>query len=202
MLVIAECGLNWKNFEQAIAYCDIVKEIGADIIKYQIVENKDLPQLTFGEWKVIKTYCDKIGLEFLATPSSEKICNFLLYELKCNRVKIGSDHAKDYWLPVYLEKNLIISNGYHNILTGINTIMYCVSLYPCDPKYVDFEEMEKYNGFSDHTLRFDIEWCKKIKETGVEYYEKHISLYDNDIDKSSSLNKEQFEELIFNLNFV
>ena len=47
---IAECGLNWNTFDEAVQYAEKMKEIGVNIIKYQWVENPDLPQMNQGEW--------------------------------------------------------------------------------------------------------------------------------------------------------
>lgn len=202
---IAECGLNWNTFDEAVQYAEKMKEIGVNIIKYQWVENPDLPQMNQGEWKALKNYCDKIGIEFICTPSSEEIMKLIL-KLEVNKLKIGSDHVYDGWLMEYWQyinskvDKILISDGYYN---DPDCNMYCVSLYPCDPKFIDFEKManEKYIGFSDHTKRFDKEWIKQIPYN-IQYYEKHITLFPDCVDKEVSLNFDEFKELVENIRDI
>ena len=205
--IIAECGLNFSDFNEAVEYAEKAKEIGADIIKYQWVENKDLPQMNKGEWKALKNYCNKIGIEFMCTPSSKEIFDYIYYDLYCDYIKIGSDHASEDWLTGlarYIDTNelfakILKSDGYYSIS---DANMYCVSLYPCDDKFIDFDKMKnkKYIGFSDHTLRYDKEWCDRIKACkNIKYYEKHFKLKEDCIDTNVSLRLNQFRELIKNM---
>ncbi len=197
--IICEAGLNWKNFDEAIKYAEIAKELKADIVKYQFVRNESLySQMSLGKWKTLKSYCDKINIEFLATPSSEDILSFLL-SIGMKRVKIGSDRVPEFH-KLKPSGKCLISNGYFNYK---QCNMYCVSLYPCDPKFIDFNEMsnKKYIAFSDHTLEYDIEWCKKIKACkNIQYVEKHFKLSDDCIDSHVSLDYNEMEEFIRNLH--
>jgi sialic acid synthase SpsE len=217
--VIAEAGLNWTTFDEAVEYAEKAKEIGADIIKYQYVkEDSPYSQMNQGEWKALKGYCDKIKIEFMCTPSTQEILEYL-QNIEVKRIKIGSDKAcklKDKYIEAlnqclfnikpryqyYKDLKYLISDGYYD-----NEIinMYCVSLYPCDPKFIDFDKMsnEKYIGFSDHTTRYDKEWCNKIKACkNIEYVEKHFKLKDGVIDDAVSLNYKQMKEFIRNMKCV
>ncbi len=51
-------------------------------------------------------------------------------------------------------------------------LFYCVSRYPAYD--IDFDEMKKYNGFSDHTL--GIKAAKRAIDNGIEYIERHFTL--------------------------
>jgi len=228
--IIAEAGLNWNNFNEAVQYAEKAKEIGADIIKYQWVkegafigkeiintpehqENKTykkfLPQINKGEWKALKNYCDMVDIEFMCTPSSEEILDHLL-NIGVKKIKIGSDRIKQKDLirydkvsiPSNLKYEYLISDGYYE---ADYANMYCVSLYPCDPKFIDFNKMknEKYIGFSDHTLRYDEEWCEEIKACkNIQYVEKHFKLSDDVIDANVSLNYDELKELVKNIRAV
>jgi len=225
--IIAEAGLNWTTFNEAIEYAEQAKCIGADIIKYQVThvdktwklnqsEYANKVNETFGNfdlrsyikkiempdenWRYIKMFCDRIGIDFLATPSStEKACFF--YSIGMRLLKIGSDRSNqnDMQKLFYLFDMILCSNGlYQNDYTN----MYCISKYPCDPKLIDFEiiKQDKYIGFSDHTLRFDKEWVDKIKACkNIQYVEKHFKLKEDVIDSRVSLNCEQMKEFINNL---
>lgn len=195
--IICEAGLNWRTFDEAVEYVERCKVIGADIVKYQYVDNPDLPQMNKGEWKALKGYCDKIGIEFMATPSTYDIA-VSLFHIGMKGIKIGSDRINETLLRTSFEYYLM-SDGYSS---NEHINMYCVSLYPCSPKFIDFNKMsnKKYLGFSDHTLRYDKEWCDKIKACkNIQYYEKHITLFENCIDKEVSLDLKQFKELVKNI---
>ena len=215
--IICEAGLAWESFDEAVLYAEKAKEIGADIIKYQWIEDDSLPgnecHLNKGEWKALKRYCDMIDIEFMCTPSSVEILTNLFLN-GVNIIKIGSDRIKQNDLykyhAEYNELNgsvytnsifckYLISDGYDS--NGYEN-MYCVSLYPCDKKFIDFNRMayDKYIGFSDHTLEYNKEWCDKIKTCkNIQYVEKHFKLRDDCIDSNVSLNVEQMREFINNL---
>ena len=202
MKIIAEAGLNWQSFNEAVEYAEKAKEIGADIIKYQWIKDDSLPShkchMNKGEWKALKGYCDKIGIEFICTPSSKEILGDLL-TIGIKSIKIGSDHVKDIPLTDGHKEHFkcLVSDGYYE---GGN--MYCVSLYPCDKKFIDFDKMAngKYIGFSDHTLEYNKEWCDKIKAcSNIQYVEKHFTLTSNTIDANVSLNMKEMQQFISNL---
>jgi sialic acid synthase SpsE len=215
MKIIAEAGINFNSFSQALYYCKVAKDIGADIIKFQVTDIektcntpklKDrimLKQLDDIQWQMIMKYCDKIGIEFLATPSSLRKLMILMAS-GMTRVKIGSDRAAEKELvqrALSYNVPVIVSNGLHKInYNNKNLIkMYCVSKYPaCSCEY-QFDKIKGFDGLSDHTLRYDEGWCKKIKKKQFKYYEKHFKLDDDCIDARASLNKDQFKELIYNL---
>jgi N-acetylneuraminate synthase len=141
-LIIAEAGVN-HNGDLNLAYklAKTAKEIGADVIKFQIfitekLVSKKAPkayyqkettktsesqfdmlkelQLSFEEFKKIKNYCDNIGIMFLASPFDKESLDFLIDELKVFAIKIGSGEIIN--LPFLEEaasknKPLIISTG-------------------------------------------------------------------------------------------
>jgi sialic acid synthase SpsE len=216
MRIIIEAGINWITFNEAVEYAEKAKELNADIIKYQYVkDNSKYSKMNKGEWKALKEYCDKIGIEFLATPSSYEI--FLnLMNIGMINIKIGSDKVNSdlpgnilTWLNNKNNKNdntkkVFISNGYSEILQESELLFkfYCVSLYPCDKKFIDFDKMsnKKYIGFSDHTLEYNKEWSDKIKACkNIQYVEKHFKLKAGVVDDNVSLNYEQMKEFINNL---
>lgn len=55
--------------------------------------------------------------------------------------------------------------------------LYCISQYPTPEKFVDLEEMLKYDGFSDHTK--SIEKAMRAVDIGIEYIEMHYTLSKN-----------------------
>jgi len=227
MYIIAEAGLNFGgSVGDAYNYCKTAKDIGADAIKFQITdvkktwkkntnEYKNIVKKSFGEidlysfiescefndstWIELKEYCDKIGIEFIATPSTVEKME-LLIDMGCKKIKISSDRAEQ---PDIIKKakisnriEFIISTGIYQVYYPWAKMMYCISDYPTVREKVDFNLMKNYHGFSDHTLEFNKEWVENIQDSGVEYYEKHIKLNDKCIDAKNSLNPDQFRILI------
>lgn len=213
MFIIAEAGLNFMgSAEKAIEYCEVAKDCGADAVKFQITDcgggysKKELEkyEIKFWEWRAIKQYCDKIGIEFIATPSSTKVLNYLI-SLKCKTVKIGSDRAGNMDLITeackFIEM-IIVSTGYYNFnYTFENVIkMFCVSLYPCKKEWINWDCFTvTMQGFSDHTLECGKEWAELLVSKKIEYYEKHFKLDDNCIDSAVSLNPIELKSLIKNI---
>jgi sialic acid synthase SpsE len=197
--VIAEAGINWESFDEAVDYAEIAKEIGADIVKYQYIREDMFSHKPFhmnkGEWKALKQYCDKIGIEFLCTPFSDDITIYLR-SIGMKKLKISSGRAceyRGYESPRGFEQ-VLVSDGYDD---NNHVNMYCISVYPCDPKLIDFDKMsdKRYIGFSDHTLRYDKEWVRQIPGN-ILYYEKHIKLSEKCIDVKCSLAPDAFKALI------
>ena len=115
--IIAEAGVNHNgNLETALKLCDSAKEVGADAIKFQTwitekVITKSVKQadyqttntgvsesqfdmlkkleLSFNDFRKIKDYCDKIGIDFASTPDEPESLDFLL-SLDVPFIKIGS----------------------------------------------------------------------------------------------------------------
>ena len=208
--IIAEAGLNFMgSVENAIKYCEVAKEIGADAVKFQITDcdsgasKPELKQyeLKLWEWKAIKRYCDKIGIEFIATPSSARIMDYIIENQHCKTIKIGSDRANDTtMINMALDSKIktIVSNGAYEPETTRPIIrMFCTSLYPTKFDWINFDYFTpEYTGWSDHTTEYGDRIVSVIKEHNVQYYEKHLTLYHNTIDANCSLLPEQFKILI------
>lgn len=64
--------------------------------------------------------------------------------------------------------------GYPNM-----RFLYCVSMYPTPYEAVDFAEMSRFNGFSDHTIGLDAIRVALDLYPYLEYFEKHFILSRN-----------------------
>lgn len=116
--IIAEAGVNHNGkLDLAIQLCDAAKEAGADAIKFQTwktekivtksaalatyqhenINSKSQSQfemlkaleLSYDDFRIIQTYCKKIGIEFLSTPDEEYSLQFLS-TLNLPFIKLGS----------------------------------------------------------------------------------------------------------------
>ncbi|MDX8498958.1 N-acetylneuraminate synthase family protein [Mesorhizobium sp. VK4C] len=145
MKVIAEIGVNHDgDVNIALKMVDACKRVGADYAKFQIFDPAKLVtararratyqtqtvgagsqfdmlkslQLSYDDFRTLKAYCDDIGIAFLATPFDENSACFLIDDLGCRTVKVGSGDMDN--IPLLL---LIASKGVEMIVsTGMATV--------------------------------------------------------------------------------
>ncbi|UVK48509.1 N-acetylneuraminate synthase family protein (plasmid) [Mesorhizobium sp. AR07] len=145
MKVIAEIGVNHDgDVNIALKMVDACKRLGADYAKFQIFDAAKLVtasarratyqtqtvgagsqfdmlkslQLSYDDFRTLKAYCDEIGIAFLATPFDEDSACFLIDDLGCRTIKVGSGDMDN--LPLLL---LVASKGVEMIVsTGMATV--------------------------------------------------------------------------------
>lgn len=141
-LIIAEAGVNHNGNEQlAFQLVDKAHAAGADIVKFQTFKAKNLvtAQALQADYQVMNTgkqesqlamlsrlelsyeahhllvdYCNKLGIEFLSTAFDSESLDFLVNDLKLNRLKIPSGEITN--APLVLQHartgcDLIVSTG-------------------------------------------------------------------------------------------
>ena len=129
-LVIAEAGVNHNgNVDLALQLCRAAKEAGADVVKFQTWKTEKLItrtvaqaeyqaentgrqesqfdmlkrlELSYDDFRSIKAYCDKIGIQFASTADEEESLDFLI-SLGIPFIKIGSGEITN--IP-YLEMTI------------------------------------------------------------------------------------------------
>ena len=226
-LIIAEAGVNHNGkLDLAFKLCEEAKKAGADVVKFQtfktennITRNVEMAEyqkknvgkrksqfdmvkeleLSYEDFKKVKTFCEKIGIEFLSTPPDEESLDFLV-SLGLQAIKIGSGEINN--IP-YLRKvgqkktNVILSTGMatlEEVKRAYNTIrqngakstalLHCTTNYPCAINEVNLRAMvtlkEAFGtkvGYSDHTLGKDV--AVAAVALGAEIIEKHFTLDKN-----------------------
>lgn len=223
--IIAEAGVNHNGqLDLALKLCDAAKEAGVDAVKFQtwkteliVTEkarmaayqerntcSKDASQfemlkhleLSYDHFRVIRDYCEKIGIDFLSTPDEEESLAFLM-ELGLPLIKVGSGEVTN--IP-YLRKiasygkSVILSTGMSNlaqVATAYDTLMasgagpvallHCTTNYPCPAEEVNLHAMctlrEAFKcrvGYSDHTMGLEVPVAAVA--LGAEIIEKHFTL--------------------------
>jgi N,N'-diacetyllegionaminate synthase len=200
--IIAEAGINHNgDLRKALDMVQVASDAGADGIKFQTFKAEELvgdPYLTYSyrsqgrevtesmmdmfrrselprsAWFDIKAECDRLGITFLSTPSSEDDLD-LLMEVGVPAVKVGSDDLTNLPLLRRLEatgRPLILSCGMADLaeirrsleaigaLAGYPTVLLlCTSQYPTPPTDVNLNKLVTLQaafptvtlGFSDHT---------------------------------------------------
>ncbi len=224
-LIIAEAGVNHNgDVEIAKKMIDSAKSFGADIIKFQTglphnVISKYAPKATYQKnntgdanesqlemarkfsfkydvYEILKSYCEKVGIEFLSTPFDEESIEYL-HGIGLNKWKIPSGEITN--LP-YLEhigsfgEQVILSTGMSTLTeveSALNvlqkagssdiTLLHCTTDYPTSYEDVNLNAMlllqKTFNvkvGYSDHTLGIDIPIAAVAM--GAKVIEKHFTL--------------------------
>ena len=222
--IIAEAGVNHNGrLDLALQLCDAAKDAGVDAIKFQtwkteliISKNTEMAdyqkknlgnddsqydmlkklELSYDNFRLIKDYCDNIGIQFLSTADETESLDFLC-ELGMPLIKLGSGEITNIpYLRYCAKKNmpLIISTGMCNlsdvatafdVLTEAGakdiTLLHCTTNYPCPKDEVNLRAMQTMKdafkckvGYSDHTMGTEIPIAAVAM--GAEIIEKHFTL--------------------------
>ena len=222
--VIAEAGVN-HNGDIALAerLVDAAASAGADAVKFQtwVTEKLVLPnaamaeyqtrntgtqesqfamlkrlELSYPDFRRLKTYCDRRGVCFLSTPDEEDSADFL-ESLDVSAFKIGSGELTNLPYLAHLARKgrpLILSTGMGDLAevrAAVETIrahgdpplavLHCVSNYPTDPADCNLAAMTSMSrelgvlvGFSDHTVGLAVPLAAVA--LGAYLIEKHLTL--------------------------
>ena len=245
-LIIAEAGVNHNgSFELAKKMVDVAKESGADVIKFQtgIAENlisKFAPKadyqkeatgetenqlemvkellLPLQDFKRLKEYCDKVGIQFLSTPFDLESIDYL-NDIGVEYWKIPSGEITN--LPYLIQmaktkKDVIMSTGMcemYEIQQAIKvlrengcgniSLLHCTTEYPAPFEDVNLRAMEILRktfhvkvGYSDHTKGIEIPFAAVAM--GAEIIEKHFTL-DKTMegpDHKASLEPKELEQMV------
>jgi len=197
--VIAEIGMNHNgNMDLAKCLIDEAKAIGADVAKFQFFDISEyMPtsfewydwamnaRLTYDDAAVLKDYCDRVGIEFLASVFNLEGVEWAK-RLGMQRYKIPSRAIRQQDLIdalVDTGKEIIASLGmwgedeFPVIESPVPVkFLYCVSKYPTLPADLEFEKIDfgRYAGFSDHTIGIDAAIVAISR--GAKIIEKHFTL--------------------------
>ena len=212
--IIAEAGINHNgDLNIANQMIEVAAECGVDAIKFQSFEPQELfskdsskeifeyvktLQITENQHIKLKTKSEKLGLDFLSTPSGKNSLR-ILEKLKVKAIKIASPDISDIELLTMSADTkipLIVSTGMSSIseivtaveiLKNTNTnfsILHCNSSYPTPIKDVNLNTITYFKkifdvpiGFSDHTLGLDA--CLTAVSMGAKIIEKHFTLDKN-----------------------
>lgn len=199
--IVAEVGINHNgDMELAKRMIESAAECGANAVKFQnyitedFISNSDLIhsykegaavktesqyemfkryELNFDHLKQLALHCEKVGVEFFSTPTSQAGVD-VLSKLGVRILKNGSDYLGDFSLLRAMAKTglpTVISTGMAT-LSEIDdavrefksaggkeiVILHCTSLYPTPPEHVHLRKISALKscfqvpvGFSDHS---------------------------------------------------
>ncbi len=227
--IVAEIASNWEgSISTAKKLIKESKKAGADAVKFQMWKASDLYQghpdwkiikkseLTFDKVKKLKLYSDQLGIEFFCSGFYPEAIEYL-QSIGVKRYKIASRTCtlKD---PYSLEtitkisnykKPVVISMGMGGNKSKIKKILsnnkitfcYCISEYPTEFKKINWNELKKFDGFSDHTLGITAPIVFAVIKNQINakeiFIEKHVKLKNSKgPDASSSIDTEELKFLV------
>jgi N-acetylneuraminate synthase/N,N'-diacetyllegionaminate synthase len=241
VFVIAEAGVaHFGSIKKAKKLVDLAHYSGADAVKFQAYVTKDLIHIKFKEWfqrykskevdynfyETVKEYCDKLGIEFMLTPHTASVLNWVK-KLKCKKIKIGSGELGNFSFIqkiISLKKPIILSTGMYNFqdLKKIKkffltkkfnnvTFLKCRTSYPTKDNEVNLKNFIKFKnffkeynvGYSDHT-NHDLAIYGSVF-LGAKIVEKHISLdfnLKNSQDWKVSFDKLKLKKMVENIRRI
>jgi len=225
--VIAEIGNNHNgSVKKCLELIDAASETGVDAIKIQsftgldictpTLETADYPDWDTKGFKYWFEFADSIALpleahqevidytksknlDFITTPVSSRIVNFLETLSGINAYKLASMDLNNFELISSLSKTtkpIILSTGMSSLneISGVVSafkdndisILHCVSDYPLDPINASLQNIKILSniypnikiGFSDHSLGKEL--AISAVTLGAKIIEKHFTLDRND----------------------
>lgn len=236
------------DMELAKKMIDVAKECGADCVKFQswskdtIFSKKvyddnyflrddyrnrsdytlesivDKYHIGIEKHKMLKEYCNSIGIEFNSTPFSKAEVDLLIDELHVPFIKVASMDLNNTPFLEYIATKktpVVISTGLCEISDVADAIkilnenecpevilLHCVSIYPPEDTQVNLNNIDMLRqtfgckvGYSDHTLGTIAPIMSMAK--GVCIIEKHFTL-DKDMvgwDHKISANPEELKQI-------
>ena len=233
--IVAEIASNWEgSVSVAKKLIKESKKAGADAVKFQMWRASDLYQghpdwkiikkseLTFAKVKTLKTYSDKLGIEFFCSGFYPESIEYLQslgvkrYKLASRTCTLNDPHSLETITKISsYKKPVVISMGMGGNKNKIKKILnknkitfcYCISEYPTDFKKINWKEAKKFNGFSDHTLgivaSIVFTLIKKQMKAKEIFIEKHVKLKNSHgPDASSSIDTDELKMLVEQIRII
>ena len=197
------------------------KNTGKEESQFEMVKRLEL---SFDEFRKIKEYCDRVGIQFLSTPFDLKSVDFL-NELGVPFFKIPSGEITNYPYLIKIAhtgKPVVMSTGMcepDEILAAINvlekngsgeiTLLHCNTEYPTPLKDVNLYAMRtmkkmfgKRVGYSDHTKGIEVPVAAVA--LGACVIEKHFTLDKNmpGPDHKASLEPDELGRMVKNIRNI
>ena len=227
--IVAEIASNWEgSVSVAKKLIKESKKAGADAVKFQMWRASDLYQghpdwkiikkseLTFAKVKTLKAYSDKLGIEFFCSGFYPESIEYLQslgvkrYKLASRTCTLNDPHSLETITKISsYKKPVVISMGMGGNKNKIKKILnknkitfcYCISEYPTDFKKINWKELKKFNGFSDHTLGITAPIIFAVLKNQIKakeiFIEKHVKLKNSKgPDASSSIDTNELKTLV------
>ena len=244
--IISEIGNNHNgDLKKALKLIDASYNAGVDAVKFQTFRGIDIvsPKVKADEYKgwdvkgfefwhqfldtialkledhqAVIDYTNAKGMDFITTPTSPYIVNFLETLKSIKAYKVASMDLNNIPLLQAIAKTgkeVIMSTGMGDMIDITRaveifknkklSILHCVSDYPLDPSKAYLNNIIELKncfpnydiGFSDHS--FGHELCIAARCLGAIIFEKHITLNRNDPNPAEhhfALEPSEFKDLV------
>ena len=252
VFIIAEAGVNHNgSLDLALQLCDAAKAAGADCVKFQtwkteliVSRNTEMAEyqkknlgcsdsqfemlkkleLSYDSFRIVKEYCDKIGIQFLSTADETESLDFIC-NLGMPFIKLGSGEITNIPYLRYCAKKdmpIIISTGMCNlsdVVIAYNTlieagakdisVLHCTTNYPCPMDEVNLNAMITIKqalkckvGYSDHTMGIEVPIAAVA--LGAQVIEKHFTLNRNmeGPDHKASLEPDELKDMVHKIRNI
>ena len=216
--IVAEIGVNWDgDFQIAEKMIKKAKECNCDAVKFQSYNEKlvsthpekvRLMKATVSENNVkeIDQIAKKYEIEWLSTPMYLEAVDFLdpyVERFKIRELDGRTINEKNHsdLLDKVLKtgKEVFISSQTTPSENNLNSKikwLYCIPKYPCELSDLNFENLDKFDGYSNH--------CPHIvapltaATLGSKYIEVHVTIDKNRnfIDNNVSFDFQELENLV------
>lgn len=220
MFIVAEIGVNWEgDYELLEKLLVNLKRIGCDAVKFQayssdmiklhpLKERLEKSAITESNVQRVNDLCKKVGIEWFCTPMYPEAVRFLdpfvnRYKIRERDSRILMKNSTSTLIDKVLETNkeVIVSvneNPEQSKFFENKKIkwLYCVPKYPCELEEVNFTNIRKFNGYSNHCSNLIAPLTAVI--LGANILEIHITSDKNKdfIDNPVSFDLKEMEELI------
>lgn len=201
MQIIAECGVNYDDLDQALRMVGYSNWAGADYAKFQLYDEsviKDHPlrdelakrMLSREDAQALFDHGKSIGQQVFFTPMFPDAVDWI-EEMGCDLIKIrcaDSKYAQLVHIALGVGVPVLISTDNHYI--GVHwsipqvKLLYCVPKYPASPDDYDFIPQHfttgaypgapVFAGVSDHSKGLEV--MERAKECGAEFCECHVMI--------------------------
>jgi|TARA_B110000495_G_scaffold109559_1_gene94844 N,N'-diacetyllegionaminate synthase len=203
---IAEVGSNWNgDISLGKKIIKQVKNSGSDFVKFQMWKTDELISKSDKNWKYmkksefskssakqLKNYSDNLKIGCFWSVFYPEAVN-ILEDLDVQYYKVASwtaalkhPSALDTLKEIAkTKKPVLISMGFGGNIKKIKNIfknnkiyfLYCVADYPTKVNQIDFKQMQKFDGFSDHTEGYltSILYANTLRNSNqTKFLEKHV----------------------------
>ncbi len=227
--IVAEIASNWEgSISTAKKLIKESKKAGADAVKFQMWKASDLYQghpdwkiikkseLTFDKVKKLKSYSDQLGIEFFCSGFYPEAIEYLQsigvkrYKIASRTCTLKDPHSLETITKISnYKKPVVISMGMGGNKSKIKKILsnnkitfcYCISEYPTEFKKINWNELKKFDGFSDHTIGITAPIVFAVIKNQINakeiFIEKHVKLKNSKgPDASSSIDTEELKFLV------
>ncbi len=218
--IIAEIGVNWDgDFDLAKEMMMHAKNAGCDAVKFQafnkgLIENhpeyERLIKTSISESNVtrINDLAQTVDIEWFCTPMYVEAVDFLDPYVKRFKIReFDGRQLLENKTTDLVEK--VLGTGKEVIISSQHSLenskfynhpkikwLYCVPKYPCGLEEIDFSELGKFDGFSNHCPQIVAPLSAAI--LGAEIIEMHVtsSKTKNFVDNNVSFDYDELKEVV------